>query len=151
VRVVLGLVSVLLAGCTGVEPAAVGVGLTAAQAGVAFIDGEDRRSFELARYSDVAAAAERAERALGLSVRYRRQAGQDWQITGYDLRGREVMFVEMRAETERVTMVRTEARSPQERGIAALFTQQLQVELDRAEAYLEDWARRENSARNVED
>ena len=136
----------LLTGCTGVEPAAIGFGLSTAQAGIAFFDGDDVRSFELVRYEDAVAAADRAAEVLKLELRYTRNPEDEWptgnwEIRNYDLRGRAVLFVELREETPTVVKVRTEARTPQQRGIAALFTKQMFVELGRANAYLEDWAR----------
>lgn len=141
-----------LSGCTGVEPAAIGVGLSTAQAGIAFFDGSDVRSFELVRYEDAVASADRAAEVLELELRYTRFPEDEWdagywQIRNYDLRGRAVLFIELKQETPTVTMVRTEARTPQQRGIAALFTKQLFVELERANAYIEDWARDPSDSR----
>ncbi|MEM9661171.1 MAG: hypothetical protein AAF937_02560 [Planctomycetota bacterium] len=136
-----------LAGCTGVEPAAIGVGLSTAKAGIAFFDGDDVRSFELVRYEDAVAAADEAARVLGMELRYTRRPGEQWEIRNYDLRGRAVLFVELKGETPTVTMVRTEARTPQQRGIAGLLTKQIFVELQRADAYLEDWAKETGDSR----
>ncbi len=143
-----------LAGCTGVEPAAIGFGLTTAQAGIGFFDGDDVRSFELVRHEDAVAAADRAADVLELELRYTRfpedpSSMGNWQIRNYDLRGRAVLFIEIKQETPTVTMVRTEARTPQQRGIAALFTKQMFVELARANAYIEDWARDPADARLI--
>ncbi|MEL7483742.1 MAG: hypothetical protein AAFN41_05235 [Planctomycetota bacterium] len=140
-------VSAVVAGCTGVEPAAIGVGLSTAQAGIAFFDGDDVRSFELVRYEDAVAAANDAADRLTLDLRYTREPETNWEVRNYDLRGRAVLFIELREETPTVTMIRTEARTPQQRGIAALFTKQLFVELERANAYLEDWAREPDDSR----
>jgi hypothetical protein len=141
--------SAALAGCTGVEPAAIGVGLTTAQAGIAFFDGDDVRSFELVRYDDAVRAADIAADVLNLDLRYTREAGERWEIRNYDLRGRAVLFIELREETPTVTMIRTEARTPQQRGIAALFTKQLFVEMSRSNAYLEDWAADRDGSRLI--
>lgn len=146
----------LFSGCTGVEPAAIGVGISTAQAGIGFFDGTDVRSFELVRYENVVAAADKAASVLEMDLRYVREPEDTyrkgrWEIRNYDLRGRAVLFIEIREETPSVTQVRTEARTPQQRGIAALFTKQLFVEIDRANAYLEDWARDPGSARYVDE
>ena len=149
-RVAFGVVGgavLALGGCTGVEPAAIGVGLTTAKAGIAFFDGDDVRSFELVRYEDAIAAADDAARVLNMELRYTREPGERWEIRNYDLRGRAVLFVELREETPTVTMIRTEARTPQQRGIAGLFTKQVFAELQRANAYLEDWAKDTGDAR----
>lgn len=143
-----------LGGCTGVEPVAVGVGLSTAQAGIAFFDGDDVRSFELVRYQDAVAAADRAAEMLELDLRYTRYPEDawergNWQVRNYDLRGRAVLFIEIREETPSVTKIRTEARTPQQRGIAALFTKQVFVELERYNAYLEDWAKDQKDSRFI--
>lgn len=137
----------LLSGCTGVEPAAIGVGLSTAEAGIAFFDGTDVRSFELVRFEDAVIAADEAARVIDLELRYTRKPEEHWEIRNYQLRGRAVLFIELKSETPTVTMIRTEARTAQQRGISALFTKQLFVELDRANAYLEDWAREPDTSR----
>ncbi len=134
----------------------VGVGLSTAEAGIAFFDGDDVRSFELVRYEDAVAAADRAAEVLELELRYTRYPEDEWpsgnwEIRNYALRGRAVLFIELREETPSVTKIRTEARTPQQRGIAALFTKQLFVELDRYNAYIEDWARDPDNSRYIDE
>lgn len=146
----------VLAGCTGVEPAAIGVGISTAEAGIAYFDGQDVRSFELVRFEDASAAADRAAEMLELELNFVRQPEDswergNWEIRNYDLRGRGVLFVEIREETPSVTMIRTEARTAQQRGLAALFTKQVFVELARYNAYLEDWAKDQDDSRFIGD
>ncbi|MEO1584048.1 MAG: hypothetical protein AAFR96_05675 [Planctomycetota bacterium] len=145
----LGIAGLVLPGCTGVEPAAIGVGLSTAEAGIAFFDGVDVRSFELVRYEDAVAAADRAAEVLSIELDYVRRPGESWEIRNYQLRGRAVLFLEIREESASVTKIRTEARTNLQRGMAALLQKQIFVELQRADAFLEDWAGTTDDARLI--
>jgi hypothetical protein len=141
----------VLAGCTGLEPALLTAGFSVAQTGVSILDGQDTRSFEFARFDDVLTAADRAAAVLKLHQHSRRQIGPQRILTTYQNRRGARWFVEIRAETDTVTQVRTEIRSSAGRGLSALFLRQMYEELNRADAYLEHWARSPERASTVTD
>lgn len=138
-----------LTSCTGIEPALLSAGFSVAQTGVSILDGQDTRSFELARFEDVLIAADRAAAVLRLNQHARRQLSPGHVLTTYQNRRGARWFVEIRAETDTVTQVRTEIRSSASRGLSALFLRQMYEELNRADAYLEHWARSGERASTV--
>ncbi|MEM9167742.1 MAG: hypothetical protein AAGB48_12065 [Planctomycetota bacterium] len=140
-----------LVGCTGVEPALIGVGVTAAEAGVAIVDGTDVHAFELARYGDVVAALERAVNTLELERYSRRFIDHQHFVDRYRLGNNRSLVVEIRSVTGSVTMVRTEIKSTLHRGMAALLVRQTYHELSEAGAYLEEWAGSSEDSRNLVD
>lgn len=128
------------AGCTGVEPAVLGLGWQAAESGYAFFDGVDIYAFELARYDDVILAVDRAARVLSLEEYSRRTVRDQHTVTRFRLKARGRVIVEVRAETDTITRVRCEVGGNLRRGISAIFFRQLIHELESAGAYIETWA-----------
>lgn len=128
-----------LNGCTGLEPAFLGVTLQAAERGVAIVDGVDVNTFEFAPYHEVVAASDRAAKVLALNEHSRREIGGDRLILHYQLRPLERMVIEIRKETENLTLVRTEVRSRVLQGVSAIYLRQLYHELTGADAYIEEW------------
>lgn len=129
----------VLGGCTGFEPAFVGVTLQAAERGVAIVDGVDVNTFEFAPYEDVVAASDRAAAVLALNEHSRREIGGDRVILHYRLRPLERLVIEIRRETDNITLVRTEVRSRVLQGVAAIYLRQLYHELDSSGSYIQEW------------
>lgn len=127
-----------LPACTGLEPALIGAAVTGAQTGVTLLEGGEMRSFELARFEDVVAAAERAADSLGLErVGENRAEDRVWFNYRYDDDRR--LRVEILRRTDRVTSIQASVRKKKHRGMAALYLRDLFHELREADAYLEDW------------
>ena len=129
-----------LGGCTGLEPAFLGVSLQAAERGVAIVDGVDVNTFEFAPYEKVVAASDRAAEILALNEISRRKIGNDRVILHYQLRPLERLVIEIRQETTNITLVRTEVRSKVLQGVSAIYLRQLYHELNSKGAYIQEWA-----------
>jgi len=131
-------------GCTGLEPAILGAGVSAAQTGVTLIQGKELWSVELARYEDVVLATETAAQRLGLeAVSEKRSDRRTWLYLGYKKSGR--LQVTIRRQTERATSITIGVRGRDRRALAGLLMRAVFHELKAADAYLEDWANDEVS------
>lgn len=123
--------------CTGLEPALIGAAASGAQTGVTLLEGGELRTFELARFDDVVAGAERAGASLGLELRAENRAPERvWLDYRYNGQSMKVLILR---RTDRVTSVEVSLRRKKHRGMAALFLRDLFHELRDAGAYLEDW------------
>lgn len=128
-----------LPACTGLEPAAIGVGVSAAQTGVTLLSGRTVRSYELARFEDVIAAAKRS--AESLDVELRRERSTDRRVLLEYRYGQSLgLSVDVRRQTETVTSILIRMGSKSQRGMAGLYLRDLFHELRDAGAYLEDWS-----------
>lgn len=135
--------TVALPACTGLEPALIGAAATGAQTGVTLLAGGELRTFELARFEDVVAAAERSRASLGLDLAKEvRSDDRVWFDFRYD--DDRSLKVEILRRTDRVTSIEASVRKKKHRGMAALFLRDLYHELRDADAYLEDWRADEN-------
>lgn len=128
----------LLSGCTGLEPAAIGMGASAAQTGVTLLSGRTVRSYELARFDDVVAAAKRTGDSLGMEFR-RERPSERRTLLQYRYGQSQGIDVDIRRQTDTVTSILIRMRSRSQRGMATLYLRDLFHEIRDAGAYLEEW------------
>lgn len=137
----LGVIAALLlplAGC-GLEAAILGASVSAAQSGVTLFERRKIRSFEFAMFDDVHLACRASAEAMSLKLLNERVDEDDiWLYYRYQETGKIVVQIHRRTPT--VTTVVVEVRSTTERGMGSLFLGQMYVELERADAYLQDWS-----------
>ncbi len=161
---------VFLFSCTGLEPAAISAGASAAQTGVTFITRGKARTFELASFDDVVTAVHRAGDKLGMksgddpSVREpidepltaseqarakaeAEAAGPNGVLENTDTRHKvsfydehnEWVVVLVERRTPSVTMIQTNVGTFGEEALASLFMRQVFAELNKMNAYLDNW------------
>lgn len=138
-RLVLLGIGLVLGGC-GVETALIGVGASAAQAGVTMIDKGELRSFEMARYDDVVRACYRAGTDLALDLKNDDRNDKVTSMFFRDETGDKIT-VRIERRTERVTFIKVDVGSFGKIGLGSLFMHQVWSELADSDAYLEDWDR----------
>lgn len=129
----------LLPACTGLEPAAIGVGVSAAQTGVTMLSGRTVRSYELARFEDVIAAAKRSAQSLDMELRRERTTDRR-VLLDYRYSQSLGISVDVRRQTDTVTSILIRMRSKSQRGMAGLYLRDLFHELRDAGAYVEEWS-----------
>jgi len=128
--------------CTGIEPAVIGAGATAAETGVTLLDTGSLKTFELARFEDLVAAAERAGASLGLSLLNEvRKDGYVWRYYRYG--DRDKLVVTIRRQTPSVTTVRLKVGAKADQAMAALYLRVIYDDLRDSGAYLEEWVTEE--------
>ncbi len=159
------LVAVLAAipACTGLEPAVIGAGATAAQSGATFFARGKFRSFELVRFDDALTAMRDAAGKLSLEAmedQVRRVSGRvaggsadaDADSTGPDVSGERArmvyrdergqsLVVVIQKRTATVTMIQIDAGTFGEAGIASLLLSQTLDNLADMGAYVDEWNR----------
>lgn len=135
------------AGCTGLEPAAIGAGATAAESGVTFFSKGKARSFEPAVYSDVLAAVRAAGAALAFEVRSDERADGRGRVVppgdAAERRARlvfadekgETIVIVVERRTERITMLQSDVGVLGLTGLATTLTARVQAELRASGAY----------------
>lgn len=128
-----------VSGCTGLEPGAIGVGMTAVQQGVTYVSGVDSYSFQPARFESVVAAAEAAGEELDLEVYARREISPGRIEIRFRFDEDDRLTVEIEKQTDVVTLVRTNVKKKTRQGIASLFMRALTHELREADGYEGDW------------
>lgn len=128
------------AGCTGLEPAAVSAGATAAQSGISILERGKARSFELARFPDVVDALRRAGERLELRLTTDQADDHRARLVFRDERGESVVAVVER-RTGAVTLLQTDVGVFGNVGLATLLMNQVYAELARAGRYTDDWTR----------
>ena len=129
----------VLPACTGVEPAMIGVGVTAVQQGVTYVSGVDSYSYQPARYENVVIAAERAGSSLGLSVYARREISPTQLEIRYAFDGDDRLTVTIEHQTDLVTLVQINVKKSSRRGMATLYMRGLTYELREADGYNDEW------------
>jgi hypothetical protein len=131
----LALPAVVLGACTGIEPAIVGVGATAAETGVTvFTKGKVVR-FEPARYDDALTALRAAAKRLALNFQEDELAdGRARLVYTDDRTGNIVAVVESR--TEHITMVQADVGPFGYAGLANLLVSETNAELSHMKAFI---------------
>lgn len=131
------LIANLAAGCTGLEPAAIGAGVNAIQTGVTYVSGRNLYSYQPAVYADVHLAALRAGDRLALELYSDRKVSK----TGYEVKyrfgetGANRIVVTITESTDAVTRVVVNTKKTSTRGMATLFLQIMTDELETLGAY----------------
>lgn len=152
---------VVVAGCTGLEPAVIGAGASAAQSGATFFSRGKFRSFELVRFNDAVVAMREAAGKLSLTtieseVRRGREAGarepddagepgieeagERARMVFRDDRGQSLVVV-IQKRTATVTMIQIDAGTFGEAGLASLLLSQTFDNLSEMGAYVDEWNR----------
>lgn len=136
-------------GCTGLEPAAIGAGASAAESGVTFFTRGKARSFEPVLFTDAVAAVRAAVERLkfaadagefeftderGDLVAEESPAARRARMVYTDELDESIVVVVAR-RTEHVTMIQTDVGTFGLTGLAAALTAQIKEELRRMEAY----------------
>jgi hypothetical protein len=129
--------TVVLSGCTGLEPAAIGAGVNAVQTGVSYVSGRNAYSYQPALYEDVYLAALRAGDRLALELYTDRVVS----LTGHEIkynfgeRGTNRIVVTITSSTDAVTKVVVNTKKNSTRGMSTLYLQMLTDELVNMGAY----------------
>lgn len=132
--VLAGAVSVMC-GCTGVEPAIVGAGASAAETGVTIVTKGKLVRFEPARYEDVLAALRTAAATLKFTFREDELEPRRARLIYKDDRtGSIVAVVEWR--TEHITMVQADVGTFGYAGLGGLLLSETNAELVRRNALI---------------
>jgi hypothetical protein len=130
-----------LSACTGLEPAAIGAGATAAESGVTFFSKGKARSFEPAVYGDVVAAVDRAAAALAFHRASDQRTDSRGRAVALDApeqtRARlvfldehdESIVIVVERRTANITMLQSDVGVLGFTGLAATLTGRVQAEL----------------------
>lgn len=154
-------------GCTGLEPAAISAGASAAQSGVTFFSRGKLRSFELVKFADAVEAMRRAGARLSMRlVEEEVRAADDFVESGdavaatpedqhevdrtgadvpdgrarlvfHDERGGSVVVV-IERRTETVTFIQADVGLFGDTGLSSLLLMETYDELREMEAYIDD-------------
>lgn len=136
---ILGLSLSGLAGCTGLEPGVIGVGMTAVQQGVTYVSGVDSYSFQPAYYDDVLVAADRAGVELDFELYSKREISPTRTEIRFRFDDDDRLTVQIEHQTDTITLVRTNVKRKSRQGIATLFMRALTHELREGGGYVGDW------------
>lgn len=118
-----------LSGCTGLEPAAVGAGVSAAQSGGAFLSRGKAGSYELATFEESLEAARRAGDTCGFQLDRERPTPHGLVLVYYDDRAQRIS-VTVERRTESVTLIRANTGPLGPTGLASLYFKQVLEVLD---------------------
>ncbi len=131
------LAPLLLAGCTGIEPAALGFGYNAVQTGVTYISGVDSYSYQPAIYEDVLSACKDAGSNMDLDAYAEREISETKYQIKYTFGPREVdrMVVTVTYATAVVTKVEVNVKEKENSGMSTLYMRVLTQQLLDREAY----------------
>jgi len=126
-----------LAGCTGLEPAAIGAGFNAVQAGVTYVSGANAHSYQPAVYEDVYIAALRAGDRLALELYSDRPVSKSGNQIKFMFGefGTHRIVVTITRSTDAVTKVVVNTKKKSTRGMSTLYLQMLTDELVSMGAY----------------
>ena len=117
-----------LAGCTGLEPAAVSAGASVAQTGVTIFDRGKARTVELARFDDAAEAARRAAARLSLTQPLEDSEPGRLRMAFKDDRDESIVVVIQR-HTETMTLIQADVGVFGEIGFASVVIKQILADL----------------------
>jgi hypothetical protein len=122
-----------LAGCTGLEPAALSAGASVAQTGVTILDRGKARTVELAKYQDAVDATRRvmAKMTMTQTLEDPSPDGHRVRMSFHDDRNERVMIV-IERHTDTVTLLQADVGLLGEAGIASLVLKQILAELTKA-------------------
>ncbi|MDX2132939.1 MAG: hypothetical protein SFY69_12885 [Planctomycetota bacterium] len=129
----LGLAGLSLPACTGLEPAMVGVGVTAVETGATVLGRGKVGTYEIASVDDVEAAARTAASNMALTFIRERESDIGTVLTFRDDR-RHTITVSIERQSRTVMFVRADVGLFGPTGLAALFIRQAQKELEAARA-----------------
>ena len=135
----LGAFSFLALGCTGIDPAMIGVGVNAVQQGVTYVSGVDSYSFQPARYEDSLSAALRAGESIGLDMYSVREVSEGHTEIRFLYDEDDRLTVQVEHQTNEVTLIQVNIKKKSRRGMGTLYMRALTDELRKAEAYVGEW------------
>ncbi len=118
----------LLAGCTGLEPAALSAGASVAQTGVTILDRGKARTVERATFDDALNAVRRAAANLSLVQTVEDPTPGRMRMSFHDERGESLVIVVER-RTKTVTLLQADVGALGESGWASLMLRQILAEL----------------------
>ena len=137
--ITIGMTTLCMVGCTGIEPAMIGVGVNAVQQGVTYVSGVDSYSFQPARYQDTLAAAMRAGESIGLDMYNVREIDKGHTQLRFLYDEDDRLTVDIEHQTNEVTLVQVNIKKKSRRGMGTLYMRALTYELRSAEAYIGQW------------
>ena len=115
------------------------VGSSAGQAGVSRFEGGKLKSFEVARYEDVVAAARRAGEAISLELR--REATEVDKTSLYYIAGeKEEVKVLIERRTDTLTYIQIDVGLFGSKGLAIVMINQIIEEIASKGKYLQEWS-----------
>ncbi len=115
------------------------VGSSAGQAGVSRFEGGKLKSFEVARYEDVVAAARRAGEAISLELR--REATEVDKTSLYYIAGeKEEVKVLIERRTDTLTYIQIDVGLFGSKGLAIVMINQISHEIASEGKYLQEWS-----------
>ncbi|GAB5496546.1 MAG: hypothetical protein Phyf2KO_16260 [Phycisphaerales bacterium] len=126
-----------LAGCTGLEPAAIGAGITAAQTGAVYVFGVDAYSYQPALYQDVFLSAIYAGDRLALDMYSERKisdARHELRYNFGDLK-QDRLIVTITRATDAVTKVELNVKEQADSGMSTLYIRMMSAHLIENNAY----------------
>lgn len=126
----ISLTACALAGCTGVEPAAVGMSLSAMEAGTTVLGRGKVAVFEHATVPEAEAAARRAADFIALRLLRERDEPQARVLVYVDDRDAHVVVSIIR-RTSVLSLIRADVGLIGPTGLAAVYIKQVQIELER--------------------
>lgn len=136
---ILGMLVFTFAGCTGLEPGVIGVGMTAVQQGVTYVSGVDSYSFQPAYFDDVLLAADRAGEELDLEAYSKRVVSPTLTEIRFRFDDDDRLTVQVSHQTDTITLVQTNVKRKSRQGVASLFMRALTRELRENGGYVGDW------------
>lgn len=131
----LALSAVGLGACTGLEPAIIGAGATAAETGVTVFTKGKAVRFEPARYEDVLTALRAAAKRLALNFQEDELEERRARLVYTDDRTGNIVAV-VEARTEHVTMVQADVGTFGYSGLANLLVSETNAELSYMKALI---------------
>lgn len=131
----LALPALWLGACTGLEPAIVGAGATAAETGVTIFTKGKVVRFEAARYQDVLTALRAAAQRLALNFEEDELEDRRARLVYSDDRTGNIVAV-VEARTEVITMVQADVGTFGYAGLANLLVSETNAELAHMKAFI---------------
>jgi len=125
---------VALCSCTGLEPAALSAGASAAQSGATFFTQGRFTSIELARFDDAERAIRAAAKEMSLRFIEDETGDERTRIVYRDERGQSIVVVVQR-RSETVTRIAADVGTFGENGLASLLMRQTAAQLRSMDAY----------------
>ena len=127
-------VGVILAGCTGLEPAAISAGATAAQSGATFFTQGRFSSIELTEFKDAEIAVRAAAGEMSLRLAEDEPGPDRTRLVYFDEQHQSIVVV-IERRTETVTSIEADVGTFGENGLASLLMRQTAAQLQAMRAY----------------
>lgn len=126
-----------LAGCTGIEPAAIGAGFTAVQTGAVYVFGVDAYTYQPALYQDVFLAAIYAGDRLALDLYSERKISETRHELRYNFGdyNQDRLVVTITRATDAVTKVELNVKEQADSGMSTLYMRMMAAHLVENNAY----------------